>query len=430
MQPASGALISGVASDITEERESEARRSAAESRLRETMENAPQGLVLWDRNQRLVMSNRKYREYAGLAEISTVPGATRDEVLNPLLKAGEQLNELGLPPQWQVWPLPGTVSGRDDLLLIDGVWLHASHRETSDGGLLTVMTDVTAIKNQEAELIRRESDLRQVVSKLELSQGLLEKQAAELTKMTGRLENEKQRAEEANRAKTEFLANMSHELRTPLNAIIGFSEIMGAELFGPLGHPKYIEYARDVVTSGQALLELINDILDMSKIETGEIALQPSALNIENAVGEALRIALPKANDKGVKLLTEIEPGATAMADGRAFKRILLNLLSNAIKFTERNGASRVRAMVHGHHIAVAVEDTGCGIDPADIPKLGKPFIQLERSDSAKERGTGLGLAVAKALVEMSGGTLTIESAPGRGTIVRFTLPVSEYPLH
>ncbi len=426
LQPGEGAVISGVAADINDEREAEARRAAAEVRLRETIENAPQGIVLWDRNQRLAICNRRFREFTGLADIDAEPGAARSSVMGSLLEPGEAASTSGNPQRWQVRKLEGLPDGSDELLLIDGRWLHASHRTTSDGGELSVFTDVTTMKNQEAELIRRELELREAVKGLEKSQDLLERQAIELTKLTGRLETEKQRAEEANRAKTEFLANMSHELRTPLNAIIGFSEIMGAELFGPLGHPKYVEYARDVVTSGQGLLELISDILDMSKIESGEIRLEPERLDVASAAAEAIRMAGPRAQDKGVKLLVDVPDDLTASADPRAVKRVLLNLLSNAVKFTERGGAARIRARTHGGFAVVAVEDTGCGIDPADIPKLGKPFVQLDRNGGDAARGTGLGLAVAKALVDLGGGALAIESAPGRGTIVRFTLPLEE----
>ncbi|BCW89887.1 Sensor histidine kinase RcsC [Alphaproteobacteria bacterium SO-S41] len=428
MQPGEGAAITGVAADINDERESEARRTAAEIRLRETIENAPQGVVLWDRNERLAISNRKFREFLGLLDDVAIAGAPRDEVIASLLQPGEEITAAGNPQHWQVRKLEGLPDGSDELLLIDGRWLHASHRTTSDDGQVSVFTDVTAMKNQEAELIRREVELRDAVTSLERSQGMLENQAIELTKLTGRLETEKQRAEEANRAKTEFLANMSHELRTPLNAIIGFSEIMGAELFGPLGHPKYVEYARDVVASGQGLLELISDILDMSKIESGEIHLEPEALDVHAAAAEAIRMINPRATEKGVKVLIDVPTELTVRADARAVKRILLNLLSNAVKFTEHGGATRVRARLHGEFAVIAVEDTGCGIDPADIPKLGKPFVQLDRPENAKTRGTGLGLAVAKALVDMGGGGLAIESAPGRGTIVRFTLPIEANP--
>ncbi|MCC6919921.1 MAG: PAS-domain containing protein [Alphaproteobacteria bacterium] len=424
LQPTAEATIHGVVTDVNEEKEAETRRATAELRLRDTIENAPQGVVLWDRNQRLVISNRRFREFTGLAESDAEPGATRREIMNTLLQPGETASADGLPPHWQSRKLDGLPNGSDELILADGRWLHVSSRTTSDGGVLSVYTDVTAIKNQEAELIRREVELRQAVAGLERSQGLLEKQAVELTELTGRLSAEKQRAEEASRAKTEFLANMSHELRTPLNAIIGFSEIMGAEMFGPLGHPKYVEYARDVVSSGQGLLELIGDILDMSKIESGEIRLAPEPIEITEVAADAIRIMAPRAGEKGVKLLVDIQDGAAAQADARAVKRVLLNLLSNAVKFTGQGGAARVRAREHGDYVVVAVEDTGCGIDPADIPKLGKPFVQLDRQEGGKARGTGLGLAVAKALVELGGGALAIESAPGRGTIVRFTLPL------
>jgi two-component system cell cycle sensor histidine kinase PleC len=424
LQPTADATIHGVVTDVNEEKEAETKRATAELRLRESIENAPQGVVLWDRNKRLVISNRRFREFTGLAESDAEPGATQAEIMGALLQPGETAGPEGRPRHWQVRKLDGLPNGSDELILAEGRWLHVSSRTTSDGGELSVYTDVTAIKNQEAVLIRREVELRQAVAGLESSQALLEKQAVELTQLTGRLTAEKQRAEEASHAKTEFLANMSHELRTPLNAIIGFSEIMGAEMFGPLGHPKYVEYASDVVSSGQGLLELIGDILDMSKIESGEIELAPQRIDIAAAASDAIRIMAPRAADKGVKLLVDIPEATVTEADERAVKRVLLNLLSNAVKFTGQGGAARVRAREHGNHIVVAVEDTGCGIDPADIPKLGKPFVQLKRASDGKNRGTGLGLAVAKALVELGGGALAIESAPGRGTIVRFTLPL------
>lgn len=428
LQPGSGSMLLGVATDISEERSAEALRTTAEARLRETIENAPQGVVLWDGDGRLVTANRRYRDFTGLKGRHAEAGADRMAALASLTREGEETGAEGYPPHWQVRRLNvQPEEGRDELWLIDGRWLHASHRPTSDGGELGVLTDITPLKNQEAELLRREIDLREAIAGHERAQEQLERQTVELTQLTARLESEKHRAEEGYRAKSEFLANMSHQLRTPLNAIIGFSELMGSELFGPLGHPKYVEYARDVISSAQGLLELITDILDMSKIESGEIELEPTPTEIGPAIMEAVRLIAPRAEEKGVKLLLDLGEEVAAFADARALKRVLLNLLSNAVKFTERGGAARVRARSHGGFATISVEDTGCGIDPADIPRLGKPFVQLNRPENATSPGTGLGLAVAKALVDLGGGGLSIESASGRGTIVRFTIPAEAF---
>jgi two-component system cell cycle sensor histidine kinase PleC len=179
-----------------------------------------------------------------------------------------------------------------------------------------------------------------------------------------------------------------------------------------------------VVQSGQGLLELISDILDMSKIESGELVLARETISPSEIASEIMRIVEPRAIERRIRLLRDIEEGITVQADRRALKRTLLNLLSNAIRFNTDGGAARLRVRSTPEAIVFAVEDTGIGIAPQDIPKLGKPFVQLER-EGAEQRGTGLGLAVAKALVEMHGGGLAIESAPGKGTIVRFSIPAA-----
>jgi two-component system cell cycle sensor histidine kinase PleC len=410
--------------DITQEKDADRRKTEAETRLQEAIVNAPQGAALWDRDAALVIANPRYAELIGYKGGTLPRGMTYDAVMRGTLSEGEDLTDAGLPPHWAVQKLESVADGTDELLTIGETWVHAAHRLTSDGGLLTVMTDITAVRAQEEELVRSQSELTSAIVALERHQTLLEEQASELTTLTARLEMEKQRAEEASRAKTEFLANMSHELRTPLNAIIGFSEIMRAELFGPLGHAKYREYARDVVQSGQGLLELISDILDMSKIESGELVLAPEPVSPSEIAGEIMRIVEPRAAERNVRLLRDIEADITVTADRRALKRTLLNLLSNAIRFNVDGGAARLRIKKVSGAVVFAIEDTGIGIAPQDIPKLGKPFVQLDREGS-DARGTGLGLAVAKALVDMHGGGLAIESAPGKGTIVRFSIPMA-----
>ncbi len=235
--------------------------------------------------------------------------------------------------------------------------------------------------------------------------------------------NAQLRAEEANRSKSEFLANMSHELRTPLNAINGFSEIMADEMFGPLGHKRYREYVRDILGSGQHLLSLINDILDMSKIEAGKMQLQPEPLMLGEVIRQCARIVQTRAAKKQIELIVEGGDLPQISADPRALRQILLNLMSNAVKFTPEGGCVRVRSFHTVDDVTMQVVDNGIGISEEDLPRVGRPFEQIENQHSKTHQGSGLGLALSKSLVELHGGTLRIESRLGEGVTVSFTLP-------
>jgi two-component system cell cycle sensor histidine kinase PleC len=241
---------------------------------------------------------------------------------------------------------------------------------------------------------------------------------------------EKVKAEGANKAKSEFLANMSHELRTPLNAINGFSEIMMNEMFGPLGDQRYKGYSLDIHNSGQHLLALINDILDMSKIEAGKMNLKFEPLSLEDVTEDAVRLVRNRAEAAGLKLEVDFPALPEVEADYRAVKQVLLNLLSNAIKFTPRAGRVTVRAEVRrdplGERVRVSVTDTGIGIAPEDLARLAKPFEQVESQHAKTTQGTGLGLALTKSLVEMHDGALEMTSTPGEGTTVSFILPINQ----
>ena len=231
-------------------------------------------------------------------------------------------------------------------------------------------------------------------------------------------------AEEANRAKSRFLANMSHELRTPLNAVIGFSEVMTHEMFGPVGSPRYLEYARLINESGSHLLALINGILDMSKIEAGKFELTEEAFDLVEVAEQAMQFVKMQADRKGVVLKLGIAADAHAVfADKRAVKQIVMNLLSNGVKFTPRGGEVRVRAMRRANGVEIAVSDTGMGIAPEDVKRLGQPFEQVEGAHTRTQEGTGLGLALVKAIAAMHGGEAKIESKLGEGTTVRVFLP-------
>lgn len=231
--------------------------------------------------------------------------------------------------------------------------------------------------------------------------------------------------EAANRAKSRFLATMSHELRTPLNAIIGFSEMMSAELLGPLGNKRYVDYAGSINESGRYLLDLINDILDMSKIEAGKYELLHEPVNVSKAIRLACHMVENTIRDKGLDLrFNGQNETAVIEADRRAFMQIMLNLLSNAVKFTDAGGTITIHiAEPTENRIAISVEDTGIGIPAEKLNRIGQPFEQVSSAMTRGHNGTGLGLAITKKLVEMHEGELQIDSTFGQGTIVSVILP-------
>ena len=252
-----------------------------------------------------------------------------------------------------------------------------------------------------------------------VTRDISERKAQELALIDAR-----DQAEEANRAKSRFLANMSHELRTPLNAILGFSEVMTHEMFGPVGSPRYLEYARLIHESGGHLLELINGILDMSKIEAGKFELTEEVFDLGDVVMQAVRFVKLQADRKGVSLRMRVSPDtASIFADKRAVKQVLVNLLTNGVKFTPRGGEVRVVTARAQEGIVLAISDTGVGIGPEDLKRLGRPFEQVEGEHVRSQEGTGLGLALVKALAALHGGEVTIGSTLGEGTTVAVVLP-------
>tara|TARA_R110000868_G_scaffold12110_5_gene58688 strand:- start:9020 stop:10885 length:1866 start_codon:yes stop_codon:yes gene_type:complete len=240
------------------------------------------------------------------------------------------------------------------------------------------------------------------------------------------LREARDQATDSSRSKSEFLANMSHELRTPLNAIIGFSEALERELFGPVGNPRYREYATDIHDSGVHLLNLINDILDLSKIEAGHFKLHEDEADLDGIVASACRIVRHRAQQASISIETNLpKPAVSLIVDERALKQILINLVSNAVKFSNDCGTVSVDCTVSPKGLCIAVIDRGIGIAEDDIPKALSPFTQLDGTLSRAHEGTGLGLPLAKHMTELHGGTLRIESKPGEGTTVFVDLPAS-----
>jgi two-component system cell cycle sensor histidine kinase PleC len=387
------------------------------ARLRDAVETISEAFVLWDDQNRLVMCNSKYQQFHGLGDDMVRPGSPYDEVI---AAASEPIVNKRI-----------AVAGKDDdhsrtyeAQIEDGRWLHINERRTRDGGYVSVGTDITVLKQSQQRLAESEQQLRASVAELRLSRRELEHQKQQLVDLAEKYALEKNRAEAANRAKSEFLANISHELRTPLNAVIGFSEVMQQALFGPLGHPKYQEYARDIYASGAFLLEVINDILDMSKIEAGRLSLDVSSVDVADIIEDSMKVVSQAAAERDITLDRHGPAHLTLEADRRALKQIFLNLLSNAVKFTRDGGSVDVNLSRARGQVKIAIKDTGIGIPETDIAKLGRPFEQVENQFSKSHQGSGLGLAISRALVELHGGTLHIRSREGQGTTVTCTLPL------
>ncbi len=407
----------GIVFDISRQKVLDKLSSDAEVRLKDAIENISEAFVLWDTDSRLVLCNSKYQQFHSLPASVCVPGTPYNVVATaskePVIK------------QY----LPGQIIDKSgarsvEVQLGDGRWLQINERRTRDGGFVSVGTNITALKKQEEKLLRSEKTLMVAVRDLQRERQTAEEQSQRLAELADKYSREKTRAEAANRSKSEFLANMSHELRTPLNAIIGFSEMMTAELFGPLGGPKYTEYVSDIRKSGQFLLDVINDILDMSKIEAGRFDLEYSKVDLAGLIEESMRLIGPRAADSKIRIKTVIEDGTELVADRRALKQIVLNLVSNAVKFTPEGGRVTISARPDGDRLRLSIADTGIGIPARDIEKLGRPFEQVENQLTKSKGGSGLGLAISRSLTELHGGQVKISSVVGKGTTIDVIIPV------
>ncbi len=357
--------------------------------------------------------------YRLLAETSTdvIVKYDRDGLCTFISPAGESI--LGYTQEESIGaPMLACIYKPDRKIITDA--LEAARRgRTSDrityrthkkgGELLWMETSVRTLLDERGEILETVAFSRDITERHNVQEELL---AA------------RKKAEAANRTKSRFLANMSHELRTPLNAIIGFSDIMCESMFGPLGAPQYDEYSKLIRESGQFLLTLINDILDMSKIEAGKYELYLEEIDLEDLLEGCIRFVEPHAAKNDIEINYEIDETLSPLyADERTIKQVFLNLLSNSIKFSPNKGEISISIGQTDTHVEIRVQDTGCGIPEADISRLAQPFEQVNAEASAAQTGTGLGLALVKSFVTLHGGAMNIQSEQGEGTCVTFTLP-------
>ncbi|TFZ69678.1 PAS domain-containing sensor histidine kinase [Brucella suis] len=405
----------GIAFDVSEQHRFAQQTAEADMRIREAIENISEAFVLWDANNRLVMANSKFSEYAGLPVWTLKPGVPRNEVdahTRPFTFERRMANE------------HNRAGGQTfERQLSDGRWLQVNERRTQDGGMVSIGTDITQLKLHQERLVDSERRLMATVHDLSIARKGERDRVRELSELARKYSLEKERAEAANRAKSEFLANMSHELRTPLNAIIGFSEMIQAGTFGPLGSDRYEEYINDIHTSGNFLLNVINDILDMSKIEAGHFSLDREEIDLCPLINETVRIISLQAEEKNIAVETRIEDAMELYADRRAIKQVLINLLSNAVKFTSYGGRITVRARKTGAALFMTIQDTGVGIPKSALRKIGQPFEQVENQFTKTHTGSGLGLAISRSLAELHGGWLRIRSTERVGTVVSVCIP-------
>ena len=382
----------GISSDVTEDMAFRQRAKSEAERVAAAMNGLNETMALFDDQDRLIFCNDAFRELNHQIIDIIAPGMTFEELLRTNITRGNFVNAPTQAEEFiqqrlrQFYQPDGPV----DLEMQSGVWVRTNIQLLENGERVLTVNDITGLKQAEADF-----------------------RAA------------KEQAEQANRAKSMFLANMSHELRTPLNAISGFSEIIGQELFGPLGDARYGEYAHDIHASGQHLLAIINDILDLSRIEEGQDELDES----ENAVSKIVDACMPLVRERAAAAHIRIELDIDddlprVIVDLRRIKQILINLLSNAIKFTNSGGSITISAAVDlAGTMEIAVKDTGIGMRTEDVPRALEPFGQIDSSLARRYDGTGLGLSLAKQLVESHGGQLLIDSALDIGTTVRMLLP-------
>ncbi len=403
---------------------------AASNNLLATQENMAQGIQVFDSEGSLTNANRRFMELLDLPDRLGVPGCSLVEILTFRAERGD----FGPGDPEQLVRQRTAVVGRGEPFVVEetrpsGAAALIEGKPMPGGGLVVTCTDITEIKRADAALRRARDELEnRVAERTEELATAYQKMVAEVRdrrRAEGEMREAKEIAELASRSKTEFLANMSHELRTPLNAVIGFSDLILKQANGPVGTPKYIEYAEGINQSGQHLLDIINDLLDLSKIEAARQTLSESIVDIADAVQVCRRLVQTRADDGNVQVGVKRATNPLRLrADRRLLKQILLNIMSNAVKFTGPGGRVTVETeLAPDGQATIRVSDTGIGIKAQDLRRIMQPFQQVDGSSARRHEGTGLGLSLAKAMTELHGGTLDLQSEFGAGTVVTLVFP-------
>ena len=387
----------------------------AEARLRDAIESINEGFALLDSEMHFVVVNSNFVNMYPVSGKLAVPGARLADMLRYGAEHGEY-PDIKTPAQVkalvELWMERFTSGDRylGEGEMPDGSWYLVSHHPTATGGYVSIRADITTQKKREVALSAAMSDL--------------EVKTLELGVLADELEHARRAADLANLGKSQFLANMAHELRTPLNAINGFSEIILKEMFGPMPE-RYKGYVEFIQQGGTHLLSLINDILDLSKIEAGKMEVHVEAVPTEQVAYQAMESLRKAAEERKVALRSDIAADCPILhADQRAVRQILLNLMSNAVKFTPHFGSVTLSARRTGDTgISIEVADTGIGMSAEEIVKALELYGQVESDLSKKHKGTGLGLPLVKSLAELHGGSMRVESERGKGTAVTVFLP-------
>ena len=407
--PDSGLTISWV--DIS-------KRKRTQLQLEDAIISTTDGYAVWSEVEELQSCNRRFAELMTGLNKSSVEGLTLRQILERSL-ANRIFKATPAPKQWLMDREHEHRSGNSEAILesTDGRWLRITNQRTRDGCISTILCDMSDQYETDRNANDRLVALKETSNQLNLTR-------QRLTKVSKLLDKAQTDVLQADAGKTAFLRNMSHELRTPLNSIIGFAEILQRELYGPLEAAECGEYAEHIQTSGEGLLNLINRILDISKLESGRYVIYPERLGLMTVVEEAVGLQRRHAREKSITLETSLDHSLPEVfADESALLQVVTNLLDNAIKFTPKGGTVRAFGTTADGGVRLAITDDGIGIEAADIERFVLPFERGNSSLADDHQSSGLGLPIAQSLTTLQGGTMSISSEPQKGTTVEIWFP-------